>query len=143
MAERFSFGVILLSFIIGIAVLYSAYWTPCFNSRARGAVTLDKEEYGIGGRAILTVRNVWKSTILTGVDYGLYRNVDGSWVWVPVLGSDTAWTAAARVIRPGESHRQVIKLDGLQAGEYRLRKVIHHTDTDEMRAYYVGFTISG
>jgi len=32
MVERFSFGVIMLSFIIGIAVLYSAYWTPCFDS---------------------------------------------------------------------------------------------------------------
>lgn len=62
---------------------------------------------------------------------------------VPVLGPDEAWTAAARVVRPGESYRQVIKLDGLQAGEYRLRKKIHHTDLDEMRAYYVGFTITG
>ena len=32
MAERFSFRVIMLSFILGIAVLYSAYWTPCFDS---------------------------------------------------------------------------------------------------------------
>jgi hypothetical protein len=32
MAERFSFGVIALSFIIGLAVLHSAYWTPCFDS---------------------------------------------------------------------------------------------------------------
>ena len=32
MAERFTFRVIMLSFILGIAVLYSAYWTPCFDS---------------------------------------------------------------------------------------------------------------
>ncbi len=32
MAERFSFRVIMLSFILGIVVLYSAYWTPCFDS---------------------------------------------------------------------------------------------------------------
>jgi len=106
-----------------------------------GAVTLDEEEYGIGGRAILTVRNVWESTILVGVEYGLYRKVDGS--WAPVLVRDEAWTPAARALRPDESCSQVIKLDGLRAGEYRLRKKIHHTDTDEMRAYYVGFTITG
>jgi len=105
------------------------------------AVTLDKEEYGIGGRAVLTVRNIWKSTILVGIDYGLSRKVDGS--WIPVLEKDEAWTAASRVLRPGESYSQVIKLVGLQAGEYRLRKKIHHTDTDEMRTYYVGFTITG
>ena len=32
MAKRFSYGVILLSFIIGVAVLNSAYWNPCVNS---------------------------------------------------------------------------------------------------------------
>jgi hypothetical protein len=61
------------------------------------AVTLDEEEYGIGGRAILTVRNVWESTILVGVEYGLYRKVDGS--WVSVLVKDERWTAASRVHR--------------------------------------------
>ena len=106
-----------------------------------GVVTLDKEEYGIGGRARLTIRNIWKSTILVGVEYDLSRKADGS--WIPVLVQDEAWTTAARVLRSGESYSQVIKLDGFQAGEYRLRKKIHYTDTDEMRTYYVGFTLTG
>ena len=104
-------------------------------------LTLDKEEYGIDGRAVLTVRNIWKSTILVDVDYGLSRKVDGS--WVPILVKDETRTAASRVLRPGESYTQVIKLDGLQAGEYRLRKDIHYTDPEETRAHYVGFTITG
>ena len=105
-------------------------------------LTLDKEEYGIDGRAVLTVRNIWKSTILIGVPYGISRKVDGSWVYVPAQGQYEAWDAALRILSPGESYRQVIKLDGFHAGEYRLKKEIIHKDEDT-RAYYVGFTITG
>jgi hypothetical protein len=130
--------VLLLITIIFTSLFYVLTRKQGLDS---GAVTLDEEEHGIGGRAVLTVKNIWKSTILVGVDYSLSRKVDGSWVEVPVSGE--GWTPAVRILRPGESCRQVIKLDGLQAGEYRLRKEIHHTDLDEVRAYYVGFTITG
>ena len=135
----------LLAVLLLITITFTSlfYVLTRMQGLDRGAVTLDKEEYEIGGRAVLTVRNIWKSTILVGVPYGLSGKVDGSWVWVPVQGPDEAWDAALRVLRPGESYRQVIKLDGLQAGEYRLRKEIHHTDPEETRAYYVGFTITG
>ena len=106
-------------------------------------LTLDKEEYGIDERAVLTVRNIWRSTILVDVENSISRKVDDSCVYVPVLDPDEAYTAASRVLRPGESYRQVINLDGFQAGEYRLRKDIYHTDLEEMRSYYIGFTIIG
>jgi len=129
------------------SVLVTVVFTSVFYVLTRkwgqgNVLTLDREEYQIDSRAVLTVRNVWKSSILVGVDYSLSRNVDGSWVWVPVQRSGEAWDAALRVLSPGESYRQVIKLEGLQAGEYRLRKEIVHKD-EETRVYYVGFRITG
>ena len=134
---------LLVTLLLITIIFTSLFYVLTRKGGQRRVLTLDKEEYGIGGRAVLTVRNIWKSTILVGVDYVLSKKVDGSWVWVPVQGPDEAWDAALRVLSPGESYRQVIKLDGLQAREYRLRKEIHHTDPEETRAYYVGFTITG
>ena len=134
----------LLAVLLLITIIFtSLFYVLTRKGGQRRVLTLDKEEYGIDGRAVLTVRNIWKSTILVGVGYGISRKVDGAWFNVPVQGPDEAWDAALRILSPGESYRQVIKLDGLQAGEYRLKKEIHHSDPEEMRAYYVGFTITG
>jgi hypothetical protein len=136
------YRVRLLVTLLLITIIFTSLFYVLTRKWGQNRVlTLDKEEYGIDGRAVLTVRNIWRSTILVDVENSISRKVDDSCVYVPVLDPDEAYTAASRVLRPGESYRQVINLDGFQAGEYRLRKDIYHTDLEEMRAYYVGFTI--
>lgn len=137
------YRVRLLVTLVLVTVVFTSVFYVLTRKRGQGDVlTLDREEYPIDSRAVLTVRNVWKSAILVGVDYSLSRKVNGTWVWVPVQGLGEAWTAALRVLGPGESYLQVIKLEGCQAGEYRLRKEIVHKD-EETRAYYVGFRMTG
>jgi hypothetical protein len=127
-----------------IVIFASLFYVLAQKQRLDGrALTLDKKEYSIGEKPILTIRNKWESTITVGVAYGLARMEDGTWVEVSVLGPNEAWTAAARILHPGESYKQVIKLDGLQEGEYRLEKEIHHIDLDDFRTYRIEFTITG
>jgi hypothetical protein len=127
-----------------IVIFASLFYVFTQKQRLDGrALTLDKKEYGIGEKAILTIRNKWESTITVGVAYGLSRMEDGAWVEVSVLGPNEAWTAAARILHPGESYKQVIKLDELQEGKYRLEKEIHHIDLDDFKTYYIEFTITG
>jgi hypothetical protein len=137
------YRVRLLVTLVLVTVIFTSVFYVLTRKWGQGEVlTLDREEYQIDNRAVLTVRNIWKSSILVGVGYSLSRKVDGSWVWVPVQGSGEAWDAALRVLSPGESYRQVIDLEGFQTGEYRLRKEIVHKD-EETRAYYIGFRITG
>jgi len=138
----------LLVILLLVTIIFMSLFYVVMRSRGqRRLLTLDKDKYQINGYLILTVKNIWKSDILVGVDFGLSKAVNGSWKHVlvpgPDISSDSTYDAAMRILRPGESYSQVINLKGLEAGEYRLKKEIHHTDPDEMRAYYVRFTITG
>jgi hypothetical protein len=104
-------------------------------------IRLDKANYTVDEKPVLTIKNSGPNEITFGVDYEIYMKVGEDWVEVPALGPNTAWTAALCILPHCKSYRQLIDLSRFGPGDYRVFKTVRDEVTGVSTTFVVKFKI--
>ena len=105
-------------------------------------MSLDKEVYKVGDVLVLTVKNVYRDGILVDVDYRIQEWTGDYWHELNKDSRDSGYDAAAKVLAPGETYRQVVNIRWLGEGRYRIGKQINRLEEDT-NTFWVEFMVEG
>ncbi|MCE4613733.1 MAG: hypothetical protein F7C07_07915 [Desulfurococcales archaeon] len=99
--------------------------TNSSSSSANSGVllVLDREVYKQGDRLEARVVNMRLSNIYMGLEYLVYKNVNGSWIIDEAL-TPKAWPDLLIAVKPGGSYKLEIDLGNATPGLYRLVKEV-------------------
>ena len=132
--------VLLLILGVGLITLYSVL-NDLQRQEYDVRVSLDKDEYYKGEEATLKITNRGKREITFGMSYRFMKKTNDTWVEVPALGPNEAWTAALLILPPGRSYKQVVDLSRLEVGDYVLFKEIYFGESGEGKTFTIRFCI--
>ena len=105
-------------------------------------IRLDKANYTVEEKPVLTIKNSSPNEITFGVDYEIYMKGGEDWVEVPALCPNAAWTAARCILPYCKSYRQLIDLSRFGPGDYRVLKTVRDELTRVSTTFVVKFKIS-
>lgn len=146
MSKLFWAAVLIVAAIsVGMIISNSQFISELFNfpqTRALGThfsatLSLDKQKYAQGEKAILTVKNTGNSTLPYGYPYYLSRKL--FFFWVPPIEApvENTWLTILFEVSPGNHHSQTINLLGFPAGTYGVSKRIG------TQWFYTEFVVEG
>ena len=115
--------------VIALIVLALSYtW---LTTNGEPVMSLDKEVYKAGDVLVLTVKNVYRDGILVDVEYRIQEWTGDYWHELNKDSRDSGYDAAAKVLAPGETYRQVVNIRWLGEGRYRIGKQITPLEVEE------------
>jgi hypothetical protein len=114
--------------------------TVLILSRIAVRVQLDAYSYA-DERPVLSITNYGSNVVTYGSEYKIERRKGESWIEVSPFPPNSAWTAVAIIVRPGETRKQSIKIDGLEPGEFRLSKTVRDEVIEKSTTFIMEFEI--
>jgi len=125
--------------LVLIVLALSYTW---LTTNGEPVMSLDKEVYKVGDVLVLTVKNVYRDGILVDVDYRIQEWTGDYWHELNKDSRDSGYDAAAKVLAPGETYRQVVNIRWLGEGRYRIGKQINRLEEDT-NTFWVEFMVEG
>jgi len=106
-------------------------------------IELNKYVFGSKFTAKLIIKNEDSHEITYGRPYFIEKLVEGGWVEVSSIPPNWAWTDERLIIPAGWKTTQVIKVDTLEHGHYRVNKTINLERTQTELAFTLEFDVVG
>jgi len=125
--------------LVLIVLALSYTW---LTTNGEPVMSLDKEVYKVGDVLVLTVHNIYRDGILVDVDYRIQEWTGDYWHELNKDSRDSGYDAAAKVLAPGETYRQVVNIRWLGEGRYRIGKQINRLEEDT-NTFWVEFMVEG
>ena len=125
--------------LVLIVLALSYTW---LTTNGEPVMSLDKEVYKVDEVLVLTVKNVYRDGILVDVDYRIQEWTGDYWHELNKDSRDSGYDAAAKVLAPGETYRQVVNIRWLGEGRYRIGKQINRLEEDT-NTFWVEFMVEG
>ena len=105
---------------------------------------MNKRSFTTEMEATLFIANVGINSITFGFDYKIKKKVvEGFWEEVFPFPSPSAWPAVLYGLKSGKVFHQIIKIDSLETGQYRINKKVFDEVTREPISLIVEFEIWG
>lgn len=101
----------------------------------------DRKQYAGEDTITLTLKNIGNDIYYFGYPYELERWTEGEWKIVPPK-EEKFFIMIAIYLKPGESWKQEIPLDGVSAGNYRIVKQVNNETKDCKHTVYAEFQVS-
>jgi hypothetical protein len=86
----------------------------------------------------LVIENEGSSTLNYGTMYSIEKYVNGTWVHAP---NRCVWTAIMLIHEPGVTRSYKMEVEGLDSGNYRVKKEVEAEGTDLEEVLLAGFTV--
>ncbi|MBN2336275.1 hypothetical protein JXL21_12005 [Candidatus Bathyarchaeota archaeon] len=126
---------------MALIILASSY-TRLTRLNDEQVLSIDREVYDLDDVLVLTIQNVYGDSILVDVDCRIQVWTGGYWRELNTDSTDSGYDAAAKVLAPGETYRQIVNLRRLGEGRYRIGKQITHLE-EQTNMFWIEFQIEG
>jgi len=126
-----TYNRIFMLTIAAMALIVLALSYTWLTTNGEPVMSLDKEVYKAGDVLVLTVKNVYRDGILVDVEYRIQEWTGDYWHELNKDSRDSGYDAAAKVLAPGETYRQVVDIRWLGEGRYRIGKQITPLEVEE------------
>jgi len=137
-----TYNKIFMLTIAAMALIVLALSYTWLTTNGEPVMSLDKEVYKAGDVLVLTVKNVYRDGILVDVEYRIQEWTGDYWHELNKDSRDSGYDAAAKVLAPGETYRQVVNIRWLGEGRYRIGKQINRLEEDT-NTFWVEFMVEG
>ncbi len=136
---KYRFGVIVYTLEGDALRLISTLRVPIQILNA--SLELDKREYMIGEKPVMTIKNHGPTTLNFGTPYWYERLDEGE--WVDVDWSERAWTMPILILDPNRKYQEKLDVPFSDEGIYRVGKEITADGTNITRILYADFVCAG
>ena len=140
--------ILLLNYAILVFIILSffyfspVYYPPFYDAGSHLGVNLEKNSYKSGEKPVLNLYYNGIGEVTFGMDYGVEKLVNDTWVEVPSLPPDSAWTAVLGIVSKGQPAHQPIDISHLDVGKYLLIKEVYHPHGDTTHVFHIEFEIT-
>lgn len=136
---KYRFGVIVYTLEGDALRLISTLHVPIQILNA--SLELDKSEYMIGEKPVMTIDNHGPTTLNFGTYYW-YERLDED-EWVHVDWGERGWTLPMLILYPNKEYQKNLDVPFSDEGIYRVGKEIMADGTNITRIYYADFVCAG